>query len=214
MTIPEYRLPPGIEQGSQFGATFRNVIQEAIAGNEQRFGQWTKCRGVGDLSFGLRSSDDPFGDFAVILAIWRAHRGSLSPFRFRDWSDYKATDELFGNGDGVKTSFQLVKTYDPSQILLGTPGTLFYVRSITLPADALTIKVDGVVQSPGIDYAIIDNAGIASFSSAPSNGTVLTWSGEFDVPVRFDTDQLPVVIDEADLVSIRSIPIKEVIGEL
>jgi hypothetical protein len=35
----------------------------------------------------------------------------------------------------------------------------------------------------------------------------------FDVPVRFDTDQLPVIMNEADLTSIRSIPIKEVIGE-
>ena len=53
MTTPDYRLPPNIEIGSRFGPTFSLVVQEALAGNEQRFGRWTKCRGVGDLSYGL-----------------------------------------------------------------------------------------------------------------------------------------------------------------
>lgn len=214
MTIPAYRLPEGIERGSKFGPTFKNVIQEAISGNEQRFAQWTKCRGVGDLSYGLLTSSNPLGDFAAILALWRAHFGSLIPFRFRDWSDYTATDELFGNGDGSTTSFQLVKTYDPSLILLGSAGSLFYVRSITLPTSTLTIKIDGVTQTIGTDYSVISNTGIIGFTSAPSGGTNLTWSGEFDVPVRFDTDQLPVVLNESDLTEIQSIPIKEVIGEI
>jgi len=212
MTIPAYRLPEGIERGSGFGPTFKNVIQEAISGNEQRFAQWTKCRGVGDLSYGLLTSSDPLGDFKAILAIWRAHFGSLLPFRFRDWSDYTATDELFGNGDGTKTSFQLVKTYDPGQILLGSPGTLFYVRAITLVTGSPQISVNGTLKTSGTDYSISDS-GVVTFTSAPAGATNLTWTGEFDVPVRFDTDQLSVILNESDLASIQSIPIKEVIGE-
>lgn len=211
MTIPAYRLPEGIEQNSKFGPTFKNVIQEAVAGNEQRFAQWTKCRGVGDLSYGLRNSGDPLGDYAAILAMWRAHFGSLYPFRFKDWGDYIATNELIGNGDGSTKTFQLVKTYDPSQILLGVPGTLFYVRSIALVTGTPSIMIDGTPVD-GADYTI-GSTGIVTFSSAPSNGTNLTWSGEFDVPVRFDMDQLPVALNEADLISIGSMPIKEVIGE-
>ncbi|MET0720452.1 MAG: DUF2460 domain-containing protein [Tardiphaga sp.] len=210
MTIPAYRLPEGIERGSGFGPSFRNVIQEAISGNEQRFAQWTKCKGVGDLSYGLLKSDDPLGDFAAILALWRAHFGSLYPFRFRDWSDCTATDELFGTGDGSKIQFQLVKTYDPSLILLNTPGSLFYVRAITLLDGAPTIAVDGVTITTGYS---ISSAGLVTFTSPPAAAKSLTWSGTFDVPVRFDTDQLPVVLNEADLAAIRAIPIKEVIGE-
>jgi uncharacterized protein (TIGR02217 family) len=212
MSIPSYRLPERIERSSGFGPTFKNVIQEAISGVEQRFAQWTKCRCVGNLSYGLLTSSDPLGDFKAILALWRAHFGSLYPFRFKDWSDYTVTDELFGNGDGTKTDFQLVKTYDPSQILLGTPGTLFYVRSINLVSGSPTIMVDGTPLTVVTDYTI-SSSGVVLFVSAPASGTVLTWTGEFDVPVRFDTDQLPVVMNEADLTSIQSIPIKEVIGE-
>lgn len=211
MTIPSYRLPPHIEIGSQFAPTFNNVIQESIAGNEQRFARWTKCRGVGNLAYGLLDSEDHTGDFHAILALYRAHFESIYPFRFRDWSDYTASDELIGNGDGSETEFQLVKTYDPSQILLGTPGSLFYVRAITLVSSTPTIKVDGVAQTPTTDYTI-SSSGLVTFSSAPAGSTEITWTGEFDVPVRFD-GPLQIAMREAGLATISSAPIKEVIGE-
>jgi uncharacterized protein (TIGR02217 family) len=190
------------------------VIQEAISGNEQRFAQWTKCRGVGDLSYGLLKSADPLGDFAAILAMYRAHFAKLYPWRFKDWGDYTATDERFGTGDGTTSIFQLTKTYDPSLILLGSAGTRLYVRNITLLATAVApvIKVDGVTKTLTTDY-VISSSGVVTFTSPPANLKPLTWTGEFDVPVRFDTDQLPVVLNESDLISLRSIPIKEVIDE-
>jgi uncharacterized protein (TIGR02217 family) len=209
MTIPAYRLPEYIEKGSQFGPTFRNVIQEAISGNEQRFAQWTKCKCVGNLTYGLQNSADKLGDFYAILALWRGHFGSLYPFRFRDWGDYTATNEVFGTGDGTKTAFQLSKTYDPQFILLGTAGSFFYVRAITLLASTPVIKINNVLTTA---YTI-SASGVVTFTTAPAAAAQLTWSGEFDVPVRFDTDQLPVVLNEADVASMNSIPIKEVIGE-
>jgi uncharacterized protein (TIGR02217 family) len=211
MAIPDYRLPINLEKGSGFGPSFKNVIQEAISGNEQRFAQWTQCRGVGDLSYAILESDDPLGDYRAVLAMFRAHYGKLLPFRFRDWSDYTATDELFGIGDGVETDFQLTMTYDPSAILLGTPGTVLYVRDISLVVGTPTIEVEGtpLVGSPA--PFTISSSGLVSFTSPPTGE--LTWTGTFDVPVRFDTDQLPVIMKEQNLASIRSIPIKEVIGE-
>ncbi len=214
MTIPAYRLPVGLEKGSGFGPSFRNVIQEAISGVEQRFGQWTHCRGVGDLSYGILSSTDPLGDYLAVLSLFRAHFGSLYPFRFKDWSDYQATNEQFGSGNGVTVAFQLTKTYDPSLILLSVAGSYQYVRDITLVVGTPTIKVAGVTKTAGVDYNI-SAAGVVTFTSAPSGSPApaLTWTGEFDVPVRFDTDNLPVIMTMSDLASIRSIPIKEVIGE-
>jgi uncharacterized protein (TIGR02217 family) len=212
MTIPAYRLPPHIEAGSQFAPVWNNVIQEAIAGNEQRYGKWTKCRGIGDLAYGLLSSEASHDTyFRAIMAIYRAHKGSLYPFRFRDWSDYTATDENFGTGDGVETEFQIHKTYDPSQILLNTPGSLTYVRDIFLFYAAPTIKVNGVTKTVTTDYTI-DAAGLCTFTSAPANGHAITWTGEFDVPVRFDGD-IQVGVKESNIITITSLPIREVVGE-
>lgn len=212
MTIPAYRLPVWIERGSKFRPTFRNVIQESISGNEQRFAQWTKCRGTGDLSYGLQNSSDQLGDFKAILSLYRAHFGSLYPFRFRDWSDYQAVDSVFGTGDGATMAFQLSKTYDPQLILFGSAGTYFYVRNITLLASTPVIKKANVIQTVGTHYTI-SSSGMVTFVAAPAAGAQLSWSGEFDVPVRFDTDMLDVTMNEADLINLPSIPIKEVIGE-
>lgn len=211
MTIPAYRLPEGIERGSRFSPTFNNVIQEALAGNEQRFARWTKCRATGDISYGLLNSTDTTGDFRAILHIYRAHFESLYPFRFRDWSDYIATNENFGTGDGSTVAFQLTMTYDPSMILLNTPGSLQYVRDIFLLDGAPVIKVDGVTKTVVTDYNI-STAGVVTFTSAPANLKAITWTGMFDVPVRFD-GQLQIIQNEGDIIAIGSLPVKEVIGE-
>ncbi len=211
MTTPAYRLPTNIEIGSRFGPTFNNVIQEAIAGNEQRFGRWTKCRGVGDLSYGLLTSSTALGDYQAILALYLAHNGSLFPFRFKPWGDCTATDETFGTGDGSTVSFQLIKTYDPGLILLNTTGGRTYVRTINLLSTTPVIKVDGVTKTVVTDYNI-SASGLVTFTSAPANTKLCKWTGEFDVLVRFDGD-LPLVMKESDIASIGSITIKEVIGE-
>jgi uncharacterized protein (TIGR02217 family) len=141
--------------------------------------------------------------------MYRAHFASLLPFRFRDWSDYIATNEVFGTGAGVVTQFQLTMTYDPAQILLGSPGSLLYVRNITLPNASPIIKVAGVTKTAGVDYNI-SASGLVTFTSAPTGS--LTWTGTFDVPVRFD-GPLNVIMNESDIILIGSLPIKEVIGE-
>lgn len=212
MTIPAYRLPPHIEAGSQFSPIWNNIIQEAIAGNEQRFGTWEKCRGVGNLAYGLLTTSPTYdADFRAIMAIYKAHRGSLYPFRFRDWTDYTATDENFGTGDGSTTAFQIIKTYDPGLILLGTTGGRTYIREIFLFATEPVIKVDGVTKTVTADYAI-GPSGLCTFTSPPANLKPLTWTAAFDVAVRIDGG-IQIAPKEADIVSIISLPIKEVIGE-
>ena len=46
--------------------------------------------------------------------------------------------------------------------------------------------------------------------SPPDIGVIVTAGFEFDVPVRFDTDDLPVTLDIERLGSITSIPLIEV----
>lgn len=212
MTIPAYRLPPHIEAGSQFAPAWSLVVQEAIAGNEQRFQRWTKCRGIGNLAYGLLNTEPTYDDdFRAVMAIYYAHKGGLYPFRFRDWTDYTATDENFGTGDGSETEFQIHKTYDPSQILLGTPGGLTYVRDIFLFATTPVIKANGVTQTVTTDYAI-DASGLCTFVTPPTTGHALTWTAEFDLAVRIDGN-IQVAPDAANIVRITSLPIREVIGE-
>lgn len=108
-----------------------------------------------------------------IEAFFRAVRAD--GFRIKDWADYKSDSR------GVVTAidathFQLGKTY--------SSGSATYTRKITKPISAITVSGGG---SYSVDYS----TGIITKSSG-ANPT--GWSGEFDVPVQFDADELPWVV--------------------
>jgi len=211
MTFPSYRLPPDIEEGAQGGPQFATVIQESISGQEQRVRVWAKCRAKYDIGYSVMNSADPVGNYRAVLALFYAHAGRLRPFRFKDWGDFEAQNVQFGTGTGLDTAFQLSKTYDPSEILLGAIGSYFYTREIYLLSTAPVIRVGGVVQTVTTHYSI-GPTGLVTFVTAPADGAVLTWDGEFDLPVRFDVDYLPVVMNVNNIVDIGSISLREVIG--
>jgi len=212
MTFPSYRLPSDIEEGAQGGPQFATVIQEAVSGQEQRVKVWAKCRAKYEIGYSVMNSADPVGNYRAVLALFYAHAGRLRPFRFKDWGDFEASNTLFGTGTGSDTVFQLSKTYDPSEILLGAIGSYFYTREIYLLAGtAPVIRVNGVTQTLTTHYTI-SATGLVTFVTAPANGAVLTWDGQFDIPVRFDIDYLPVVMNVNSIADIGSISLREVIG--
>ena len=211
MAIPGYRLPPDIEEGAQGGPEFATVIQESVSGQEQRVKVWARCRAKYDIAYSVLNSEDPVGSYKAVLALFYAHNGRLRPFRFKDWGDFQASDTWFGTGDGSDTTYQLTKTYDPQQILLGSPGSFTYTREIYLLSSTPVIKVNGVTQTVTTHYTI-GATGLVTFVSPPASGHALTWTGEFDIPVRFDVDYLPVVMNVNSIAQINSISLREVIG--
>jgi Uncharacterized conserved protein len=211
MAFPTYRLPPDVERGMVGGPSYQNVIQEAVSGVEQRVRVWAKCRGEWDISYAVLDRGETSGTFRAIVAMFRAHFGNLYPFPFKDWGDFQLENEFLGVGDGSERTFQITKTYDPSQILLSTPGSLTYVREIYLPRTGLVVMVNGVMQTLTTHYAI-SPTGEITFVSAPAVGHAIEVTGEFDVPVRFNTTKLDLTINENNIAEIGSLPIREVIG--
>jgi len=211
MAFPAYRLPSDVEEGAQGGPEFATVIQESVSGQEQRVKVWAKCRARYDIAYSVLNSEDPIGSYKAVLALFYAHNGRLRPFRFKDWSDYQAQDDIFAVGDGSTTAFQISKLYDPSLILLSLPGSITYRREIYLFATTPVIRVNGILQTVGTDYTMSET-GLLTFITPPPNGHLLTWSGEFDIPVRFDTDRLPVTMNVNSIANIDSISLREVIG--
>lgn len=133
----DVRLPPEVEEGASGGPGFNTSIVSAVSGNETRNVNWTAARGHWEVSYGIQDK----ADFNTVLAFFRARRGRGYGFRFKDWSDFQATDENIGTGNGVNADFQLKKTYEVS-------GPAPYVRNITRPvAGTPAIKVNGVATS-------------------------------------------------------------------
>lgn len=202
MAILNSRLPPEVERGAEGGPQFKTTVLMAASGDEQRIAEWDICRGEWDIGYGIKDKTN----LLKVISHFRAVMGKFLSWRFKDWGDYQATDESFGTGDGSTTTFQLKKTYSALNDAMSPVAS--YVRNIKLPlSSGLVIKVAG---TPTVLYTLL-TGGLIQFNTAPSNGQALTWTGEFDVPARFDVDVIKATMQQADIGMIRGIRVVEVL---
>lgn len=206
----DVRFPVAVSFGATGGPEHRNEIVRLTSGAEKRNARFAQSRRRFDAGTGLRSVDD----LHEVLNFFEARRGSLHAFRFADPFDKKScrpdeapapADQVIGTGDGSAAAFQLVKTY-------GT-GAEAYVRTITKPVSGTVIvSIDGSVQTEGSDFTVDHLSGIVTFlaGSIPAAGLAVSAGYEFDVPVRFDTDQISAGIASFKAGQIPSIPLLEV----
>jgi uncharacterized protein (TIGR02217 family) len=147
-----------------------------------------------------------------VIQFFEGRRGKLHSFRFKDFADFKSgnanavpqrTDQILGSGTGVQAAFQLVKRY-------GGPSRE-YVRNITAPvAGTVLVAVNGVAT---VAFTLNALTGVVTFNagSIPANGAIVTAGFEFDVPVRFDTDEITVNLKHFEAGEIPEIPLVEVL---
>jgi len=116
---------------------------------------------------------------ALLDAIWVAE-GKAYTFRFRDFNDWRVSNQVLGFGDGTSTPFQLVKHY--------TRGPKTKSRDITLPVD-VAMTADGV---PFTGFVVQPIGGLVIPTTVWPAGALLAWTGTFDVCVRFANDYNPL----------------------
>jgi uncharacterized protein (TIGR02217 family) len=204
MAIDNIRLPVEVEQGATGGPRFKTSIQTALSGIEQRIAEWDVARCEYDISYAVRGKADLISE---VIKMWRDRFGPAYPFRFKDWSDFEATDVTIGTGDAVEVAFQLIKSY----------SMIFVInRTIQLPVQGtVQIKVAGVLKTETTHYTVDYATGMVTFTSGnvPAASAAITASFEFDVPVRFTEDALKVSMTMEDFGDIPSIPLIEVLNE-
>ncbi|HYW05001.1 MAG TPA: DUF2460 domain-containing protein [Gammaproteobacteria bacterium] len=271
----ETRLERGYDYGAAGGPEFNTTVISVKSGREWRTSNWSASRGKWQI--GQRVVDRTDKDY--LIAFFRARRGKAVGFRFKDWADWQATDEVLV-ADGSATA-QLVKTYTDGgvdyvrKIAKPVAGTVVVTRNgavvsgasvdtttgiVTFPEDremnigsisvanpaVVTINNHGLTTGqvvyltntsvPALDshtwtVTVIDantfsipydnsagaviNAGIVHLYPQPSDS--ISWSGEFDVPARFDVDSFQLDFEayrESDgqaLFQLHSIPVVEVL---
>lgn len=195
MSFDDVRLPTTVEKGASGGPAFRTTILTLSSGREQRNQHWSQSRGRWDIGYGIQGR----ADLAVVLAFFYARRGRARGFRFRDWSDYRRDEKVrFATGNGSARVFELSVPY--------TSGGETYTRPITRPVvDTVELYVGGRSVTGSVDGA----TGQVTLGSAPASGAALEWTGEWDVPVRFDSDSLEIAMEIFDAGTIPQIPIVE-----
>lgn len=180
MAFDEIRLPEEIEKGAMGGPEFLTNVVTLVGGKEKRNSQWLYPRLSFDIGYGIDNINNPNSAVAALIPFFYARRGRGRGFRFKDWTDYSATGQSIGTGNGVSDTFQLVKTY--------TSGGQTLIRNILKPvAGTITIYVNAVEET---GLTVDTTTGLVTFNSAPGVSDVITADFEFDVPVRFNTDKL------------------------
>jgi uncharacterized protein (TIGR02217 family) len=169
------RFPDRLSYWMGGGRGFNTSIVETAGGNEFRNAIWQGAKGEwtirGEaLSTVVANSQNYFLPLRnlFLTCMWR-----LYAFRMKDFRDFQ------DDGGGVfvlltATTFQMYKSYTVS------PNN--YLQIIQKPVVGTVVVTGGV--SPSVDYT----TGIVTVAS----GTPTSWTGQFDVPVRFDSD-IPLI---------------------
>ncbi len=190
------------------GARFATEIKMGRSGHEFRNRRWAEPLREFSMSFSSRSMD------AVLDMLEFAYRtaGAWLGFRMKDWVDFKscpprqtpiATNQALGTGDGSEYYFKMNKSYGAQ-----------YTRRIYKPiASTIMVAVNGTTLAQS-EWFVDDVNGVIVFKDAPANNAVLTWGGEFDVPVRFEEDILETLthyhaLGQSGNIGLREIRIQE-----
>jgi len=197
------RFPDQVAFWAVGGAGFNTTIIVVNSGYEQRNINWSQSRAKYDISEAMRT----LADVDATIAFFRAVKGKAHGFRFKDFMDYIVTTSngILGDGMGDGTAnYQMKKVY--------TSGALTDTRIITKPVAAtVNVYVNGVIQVLNTDYTFNATTGVVTFlGSPPDNMDTLTWAGQFDVPCRFDIDEMRGTPNDGGLWTWETIPIVEI----
>lgn len=211
MVFVDVEFPPRIALGAQRRPGWNTTVTQTTSGAESTNQNWSRARHSFDVSFSVRTA----GDYDEVVQHFHSVRGRAKFFPFKDALDYRVEASrgvLLDDGDSPTTGYTLGKTY-------GT-GAAMYQRRITRPK-AGTVAIyrsrAGTTTTITGSATISYTTGFVTFTGGTVvAGDVLSWSGQFFVPCRYDTDELPgVIVDRAPaggdlLVRCDGIPLVEV----
>ncbi len=212
ISFDEVQFPPDISQGAVGGMRFSTSVVTLSSGSEQRNINWGKSRGKWDVKHGLKTQMQ----IETLIDFFAARYGRAYGFRFRDWIDYRVPRWQYAPGDLLPIPvmfitnanskvFQIVKTYGD--------GSRVYTRNITKPVSgSVRVMVNGIeVFQPR--WSVNTTNGLITLNDNAIWGVANNQIGvacEFDVPVRFDVDQMQATITTTEIYSWDSIPVVEI----
>jgi len=200
MAFHEDQFPTDISYSARGGPKFKTTVITLVSGREKRNIDWVSARAEYDVAHGVKTQTQ----LNILLDFFYAQEGMAHGFRYKDWLDYTigtsgtdASRQLIGTTDGATATFQIYKRY--------TFGAINYDRTITKPVDgtvelwvndvSITEDPDSVLDAG--NFSVDTTTGIVTLGStlAAQSGTEVEVICSYDVPARFNTDQMQVSID-------------------
>lgn len=197
MSLLDVRLSTRVEQGFSAVRVANTRVVSLKNGHERRNANWSGKKRRYTSRYGAFTQ----GMIEELLSFSEIADGQANAFRFKDWSDFKATAQPLGNAPSGTTAVQLQRTY--------TRGAYSKVRTITKPVDGTVVVYQAGTPKAG---TVDDLTGLFTPSTSWTAGQLLTADFEFDVPVRFATDEIEFVLPHRDIFEVNA-DLVEVFGE-
>lgn len=192
---PQFPECPSLGYTSE--PAYSNTITRFWGGGETRQRNWSRPLIRISCTVGPREDEV----IETLLAWWHVAGGSANGFRFKDYADFSsatfgsaisAVDQPLILDPGSPALYQLTKRY--------THGAGTQDREIYKPVSGTVLIADnGVLKTAGVHYTIDHTTGLVSLLFTPVGA--LTWGGEFDLPMRFDSE-MPVEVMERRIQSV------------
>lgn len=173
MAFVEQRLLDNVAYGFRGGPTFHTLSRKLRNGG--RVAEAVRSRPL--YRFMAPYQNIEKDHHKLVIAAFNACQGMAHSFRFKDHSDYEAAGEFVAIATGAPQTVQLKKYYGF--------GPLVTERAIKKLV-AGTLSLSAATPPTGVSFNV--NTGQVTFTG--TLGQTVTWSGEFDVPVYFGSDEM------------------------
>ena len=186
MAFFEHRMNPDLSFGAKGGPVFNTSKAYAQGGQRYQNKNWTAPMHRYDVQHCIKTKSD----FDEIRNFFYNVSGAFDGFRFKDWADFESD----GNGFMSLISgsnYQMYKSY--------AIGVRTYSRIIQKPVAGVQIFRTRSGTTTNITGAstVTTSTGIVAVTGHVG-GDTYTWSGEFDVPVAFVSDEfMPIITNKS-----------------
>lgn len=169
---------PGLKWGVRRTPEWSTTAKTSVSGREFRSANRVYPIWHYRLAYEfLRDKRAGVDELRTLVGFFNARKGRFDSFLFNDPDDNAVTDQGFGTGNGTQTSFQLVRTFG------GADDPVYDLNGAAL------IYKAGVLQTVTTHYTI-SATGLVTFTSAPTGGQALTWTGAYYWRCVFERDQM------------------------
>ncbi len=179
----EIELSRYYSQGAKGGPEFLTSILGSPYGTQQR--NITRYDGIHRFEIQFDGKRETV-EFPVLLDFFMSGYGAGIGFRFFPFFDNSWKNEQIAVTQAATASYKLIRTY--------RRGTRSYIRRIVKPVAPIQVTINGTDAATFSPYSVDYTKGIIAFqtpASLPAGG-VLRVTGEYCIPVAFDTDKVDI----------------------
>lgn len=194
----DIKLPNFISIYAKGGPRFSTICSTSSSGRELRISERNKSINYYDISNCFLSAQQ----FSELNAFFRARQGRQFAFRMKDHADYDVRNQLLAISDGSNINLPIYKLYQDQYNS--------YQRRINKPIlSSTSIQINGCAVSN--DQYLIDENGVVNFVTALPIGDEVRITTEYDVLVRFDSDNFDYSFVDDGSIKIEGLKLVEVL---